>query len=616
MNDYLKILVFIFMILLHMGCSKQQTHVYDIHEIQLIAQNQYDNPYTDVECWVDLKGPGFDKRVYGFWDGDNVFKVRVVATEPGTWEWQSGSNTNDNGLNNKSGKFKAVAWTEKELEANPNRRGFITATPNGHAFQYADGTPFFFIGDTWWAASTWRYPLTGEEPDPNWEPGPENLSFENVLHYRKKQGYNSLAMIAAFPNWDDDGIHSDYVDENGIHIRGAWKIIDTVAMSMHDEAGNRPFSMTEKLPLANFDRLNPDYFKSLDKKMDYINSIGFVPFFEAIRRDVAPSWKAYFDWPESYVRYVQYIVARYGAYNMIFSPMHLDWLTGAALPPEDYNQALIAWHKKYGKIPYEQPTTVLINNATHITFGLDDEVPWLTMHSVGNEPRDNRMYPILEEQFHLENHTPIANFEAYYPAWEHNSLCYATDEWPEYNSDRDNYFGRTQAWGSVLSGALAGHIYGTGAYDGKTVGEPRGKHPFIWEALKFPSGKQVGYLRKFIESEGEKFQQLVPASNKMDPKESPGFAEAGLDGRALMMQTPDKSLNMLYFENLCEVPLVKGLSPESNYKLQWFDPISGEWIANPKTKISSDTGKIKIAAFPDNRKVSHRDWALKIKAVR
>ena len=27
----------------------------------------------------------------------------------------------------------------------------IRATPNGHAFEYADGTPYFLLGDTWWA---------------------------------------------------------------------------------------------------------------------------------------------------------------------------------------------------------------------------------------------------------------------------------------------------------------------------------------------------------------------------------------------------------------------------------------------------------------------------------
>jgi len=594
-------------------CNKETVHVYEIKEIVLEAENQYNNPYQDVECWVQLKGPNFNRKVYGFWDGANIFKVRIVATRPGVWKWESGSNTEDIGLNARRGTFRAIPWSEQELKENPNRRGFIQPTANNHALQYADGTPFFFIGDTWWSASTWRYPLKGEEPDPNWEPGEEDFSFENVLHYRKRQGYNSLAMIAAFPNWDNDGFHSDYKDENGVYIRGAWKIIDTVAMDMHDEYGNRPFFMTDKQPLADLDRINPAYFRSLDKKMDYIASQGFVPFFEAIRRDIGPSWKAYFEWPQSYVRYIQYIVARYGVYNMIFSPLHLDWLKGACLPPAEFNKALVAWYERYGKLPYRQPVTALINNATHITFGVEDEVPWLTMHSVGNEPRDNRMYPIIEEQFNLKNHTPTANFEAYYPAWEHNSLSYATDEWPQYNSDRDNYFGRTMAWGSVLSGALSGHIYGSGAYDGKTVGEVRNKHPFIWEALQFPAGKQVGYLRKFIESEGAEYQNLKLASDKLSPRVSEGSVEGGLDGWAFMMQTPDKKLNMLYFENKCEVPQITGLLSNTEYNLIWFDPITGEWLKNVETTKTTAEGILKITSFPDDTRISQRDWSLKIK---
>ena len=43
----------------------QEFHVFEINEILLTAEDHYDNPYTDVECWVDLEGPGFDKRLYG-----------------------------------------------------------------------------------------------------------------------------------------------------------------------------------------------------------------------------------------------------------------------------------------------------------------------------------------------------------------------------------------------------------------------------------------------------------------------------------------------------------------------------------------------------------------------
>ena len=41
-------------------------HMWDVHEITLHSVNTYNNPYTDVTVWADLKGPGFDKRVYGF----------------------------------------------------------------------------------------------------------------------------------------------------------------------------------------------------------------------------------------------------------------------------------------------------------------------------------------------------------------------------------------------------------------------------------------------------------------------------------------------------------------------------------------------------------------------
>ena len=75
------------------------THVWEKVEITLHAGKHYDNPYTEVEVWVDLKGPGFEKRCYGFWDGDNIFKVRVLAVAPGLWKWSSGSNQTDTGLN-------------------------------------------------------------------------------------------------------------------------------------------------------------------------------------------------------------------------------------------------------------------------------------------------------------------------------------------------------------------------------------------------------------------------------------------------------------------------------------------------------------------------------------
>ncbi|MBN1764880.1 MAG: DUF5060 domain-containing protein, partial [Sedimentisphaerales bacterium] len=129
--------------------SVSDLHVWQMQEIRLEAQGKYDNYYKEVTCWVELRGPGFARRVYGFWDGGAVFVVRVVATKPGRWEWVSGSNrVEDTGLNGQSGGFNVFEWTEEEKLENPNRRGFVRSSPNGHALQYADGTPFFMAGDT------------------------------------------------------------------------------------------------------------------------------------------------------------------------------------------------------------------------------------------------------------------------------------------------------------------------------------------------------------------------------------------------------------------------------------------------------------------------------------
>ncbi len=161
-------------------------HVWEMKEIQLTSEKSYANPYTDVTCWVELKGPDFSKRIYGFWNGGNSFVIRIVATKPGKWEWVSNSNQpGDDGLNNKTGSFDAVKWTPKEKQENPNRHGFIRPTKNGHALQYADGTAFFLVGDTWLAGSTWRLPFRNAATCKNYEPGP-GMGFEDAVMYRKK----------------------------------------------------------------------------------------------------------------------------------------------------------------------------------------------------------------------------------------------------------------------------------------------------------------------------------------------------------------------------------------------------------------------------------------------
>ncbi len=488
-------------------------HVWEKVEIILHAEKHYDNPYTEVEVWIDLKGPGFEKRCYGFWDGDNVFRLRVLAAAPGLWKWSSGSNQSDPGLNGKKGEFTVVAWSETEKEANPCRRGMIRASANGHAFEYADGTPFFLLGDTWWSVPTFRYRWYDDDKQ---RPIGPNAGFKDYVRFRRKQDFNCIAMIAAFPNWSNDDKPATLKMPDGTVLRSAWKQAGTEsAKDMHDEDGNRAFLFPGKIPgyekyFPDIDRINPKYFRNMDKKIDYLNSQGFAAFIEVSRRDIGQGWKKYYQWPQSYTRYIQYIWSRYQANICLFSPIHLDW-TGSTIPAEEWNMAANRVIEKYGHPPFGTPAGTNSNPSTLRNFGHTDKAKWLTFHQIGNR-RTHDLYPFLTEIFNASPPVPGINGEPYY----------AGMEGADGDTETSALYCRSAMYGSVLSGGLGGHIYGAGGWDGGMWGgnvEDAAKS-HIWDVIKWRSADQMRHLRTFIMSEGGKYRDLVPSANLIKPNRS------------------------------------------------------------------------------------------------
>jgi hypothetical protein len=606
-----------------------EIHVWELQEITFRSAREYANPYADVVCWIDLAGPGFERRVYGFWDGGRVFRVRFVATAPGEWRWRAGSNQPEDAGLGGAGALRAIGWTEAEKRENPNRRGFVRATPNGHALQYSDGTPFLLLGDTWLAASTWRLPWKGSPAADDYVPGP-GIGFEEAVAWRKRQGFNSISFISAFPNWDADHHGATFKNADGVYLRNAWEKFGfwapdaaittsdgaaTTAKDMADEQGHRPFVVfADRDGLADFDRPDPAYFRSLDRKMRHLSEQGFVPFVETVRRDATPSWKAYFDFERSYARYVLYLVTRYGAFNLVFSGIHLDWIPKEySLTADEFNAALTHHWKTYGPLPFGQPYTTLIDSSTYRRFGHGERAPWLTMHTVGNKPRNNAVYALLEEIFRLGPPYPAANLEPYYAGWSHE-INRPGGETPPPDSDRDRYFARAMMFGSVLSGGLAGHVYGTGAYDVTTTGEAAGWRPYIWEALRYRSGADMQHLGRFVLSEGDRYQQLQLASDDLRPRRTGGSSEDGLDGWSFMMRSADRTLALLYFEVSAARARVAAFTPGSRYAWSWYDPRDGAWT----TEVGLETdgaGVLEAPPFPGGGQQATTDWAAKLRAA-
>jgi len=580
-------------------------HAWEKQELAFESSRPFANPHTDVTVWVDLTGPGFQKRIYGFWDGGRTFRVRLLATAPGDWTWQSGSNPPDPGLEGKHGGFHAAAWSEQEKQANPLRRGFLKATANQHAVELADGTPFFVLGDTWYSAATNRfrwYDDDGKRPL-----GPQ-AGFKDYVRYRKAEGYNAVAIIAVFPAWATDGNPVDIFlnDADRTCVRSAWTEYGTKSAKNMENEGGRPFLFPGKVPgyenlYPDVNRLNPDYFRFMDRKIDYLNEQGFIPFIEVARRDVSMCWKRYYGWPDSYARYIQYVWARYQANNCVFSPIHFD-IDEDTIPAADFNNAVAMVMDKFGPPPYGTLLSANSDPSTLVNFG---ENSWVTLHQSGNE-REHDFYWYLTEIFQSLHPKPALNGEPYYAGYKDEfglgdgGYKYGA----EGGSEKDNQFVRSAMYGSFLSGGLAGHIYGAEGIWGADI-EPASPVK-MWDAFQWRSGAEMQHLRAFAFSIGRHFQDLVPDANLVSPNKT--HVTHGYEGWAYCARTPDKTLFLAYFEKGCPRSQVRAAKPLSLYRAQWFDPRNGTLRnAGSGSVPSNSTGVIELPDFPNDA-----DWGLRL----
>jgi hypothetical protein len=604
------------------------THVWEMIEIVLKASGTYANPYTDVDVWVDLKGPGFAKKVWGFWDGntqtDPTFRVRVVAVAPGDWTWTSGSSqAADAGLHSQTGSFTAIAWTDAEKQVNPNRRGFVSASPSGHALSYADGTPFFLLADTEWGASTYRVPFSGANPPPDFSTDPSKFSFEGETLALKNLGFNSIAMIATSPGWGVDTSPLTANDSAGIEVRSCKpKSNATVCRDMHDEAGNRPFLFPGKCMglttvCPDYDRIDPSYFRSLDKKAAYLSAAGFVPYLETVRRDHAPVWAKYHNFNASFPRFLNYVKARYGAYNVIYSLAHIDTTGAGELPYATWKTAMNTYYQQYGDMPFGQIVTVMATDSTFANFGHVDTNPWLKAHAVGNLPKDHGMEQNLATCF--QQTPPIPGFanEPHYVGFPVNYNFPTGEPIAVNNSDRDNYFARAHAYGLVLNGGLAGHVTGTGSRWNNSSAEPANdpNYPPPWVTLQYVFTTQARYLPAFVQSEGAKYQDLLLASADLSAPKPVAFPVNSLEGWSHMMRTADKKLALVYFEGKAPVQTIANMLAGTAYKAQWFDPRTGLWSNTGSGMLTSDAaGKVVLPDYPTGSggAPASTDWALKL----
>ncbi len=579
-------------------------HTWEKHEIVLQAENTYENPYMDVTVGVRLRGPAFKKKVYGFWDGGNVFRVRVTATRAGTWSWESFADVEDPGLTGKSGSFQAVEWTESEKQANLCRRGIPRPTDNRHAFEMPDGTPFFWLADMWLAASTWHYPWRDE--DTEYPIGPE-VGFKDMIRHRKAQGYNGITLIACFPAWAIDRLPAAADTEEGIVLRRSWhehgnniesdprKVRST---DMHNEGG-RPFEFPGVVPgyediVPDMTRINPQYFQYLDKRIDYCNANGIIPFLELWRRDFSEVWSTFYQWPETYVRFVAHLYARYHANNVFLSPIHMDTPEGS-IPPREYNGPYRTYLATYGPPPFGTMVSTNAAPSTVVNYG---NVEWIDFHQIGNKWREHVSYWYLKDIYWNKPTKPALNGEPFTPGFPPGTEL-------DLFSDEAARNSRAGMYGSVLSGGQSGYVHELQAmYDGCRSEKAVYR---MWEVFELPTSDQAAYLKNFVMSLEGRHRELIPDSECIIPNKS--GPEFGWTGWAYCAYTPDKEIFLVYFEQETPVEnvLFRGGAYDGVYRLAWYNPRTGEWVDRGETIEVDVRGVAALPARPDEK-----DWALKM----
>ena len=548
--------------------SVAQTHMYEVVEETFTAKGTYDNPYMDVDLWVDLSGPGGQHiKIPAFWDGRQTFKVRMMATAPGTWSWSTGNKTGDSGLDGKSGSFSAAAWTDQEKAENPNRRGIIRVAANGHTLEYPDGTPFFLTGDTCYSALTKIYSWSSAD-------GKAGISFQDTVVRRKAQGFNSFSIISCFPS------------DTKVKLWQATLRGEKIA-----EDGSTPFEMhTDAINPANFLRINPSYFQLADRKLQHMWDNGFVPLLETVRRH-----EKWYDEDAAekvaFTNFVRYLWARWGCYNMIFDWLHWD------NDPSVYASWLPMIrdaHETLGGMPYGTLKTAMAY-ITCLTSWYKDIPQAMEINNISNWPRTSEQFVHQLDLYNISPPLPTLNIEPFYPGWAH----------PPSDGLTHTEFAMFIAYGSVLNGGFAGHVWGDiywgGVANNKhsddgisiTAGESH-----VTGMNKFKAAS-MGKLKAFMLDSGHDYRQLKPAT----------FTHLkDHQNRTIALAINDSASEALGFVAARKSSVsLKDFPANKEYTLQWWDIDKGRWQGN-STVTTSATGTAQLPVAPDK----NRSWAFRM----
>jgi hypothetical protein len=423
----------------------------NVVELTLTANRRWDRPTAEIEFDCAFTDPtGTTRVVPGFWAGDRTWRVRYASGLVGRHEYvTSCSDEVDTGLENHRGTVEVTPY----MGDNPLfRHGPVRLSDDGLRLSHTDGTPFFWLGDTWWFApiGAFRWPDV----------------VKTLTNDRLDKGYTVIQLVAGlFPEMQ----------------KGDPKAAN--------EGG---FAWTD-----GYEEINPAFFDHMDVKIKWLVESGLVPC-------IVGAWGYFLTMmgEPAMKRHWRNIIARYGAYPTVWC------IAGEASLPyyedmygPDGTTILQTLHQgwqrlaKYVKAvdPYHRLTTVhpcpLFTLSSHDVFS-DPNAYDIDMLQTGHTDRqsfDASLRAITEAVARQQK--PVINGE----------VCY---EGIMGSSWQDTQ--RLMFWSHMVGGA-AGHTYGNlsiavfSSRDEPNRGVTRCDDG-VWEdTYDLPGSRQMGIGKRLLE---------------------------------------------------------------------------------------------------------------------
>ena len=287
-----------------------QNHV---TEWSFTSGKPYRDPFNEITLDVMFTDPdGEENQVPAFWAGEQTWSVRYASPKVGTHRWRSiCSDTSNAHMHGQEGVLEVTPY---EGDHPLLRRGPLRMSANRRHLEHLDGTPFFWLADTWWMGLCRRLSWPGD--------------FRTLTADRVQKGFSVVQLVAGL-----------YPDMPSFDARGA------------NEAG---FPWEE-----GFTRIRPAYFDMADLRIHHLVRQGLVPC-------ILGCWGYFLLWMgvEKMKQHWRHLVARYGAYPVVWC------LAGEGIMPyylseareEDQESQKRGWtelvHYLRETDPYHHPVTI------------------------------------------------------------------------------------------------------------------------------------------------------------------------------------------------------------------------------------------------------------------